>query len=56
MHSHGSVFNSHNNRCHSRVWRKRNEKYPDKCIQTTVKSPVSVCKSGEPLAAEACLF
>ena len=56
MHSHESLFHSHNNRRHSRVWRKQNEKCHDKYIQTTVNPPVSVCKSGEPLAAEACLF
>ena len=56
MHSHESVFHSHNYRLHSRVWCKQNDKYHDKYIQTTVNPPVSVCKSGETLAAEACLF
>ena len=41
-HSHASVFHSHNNQCHFRVWCKQNEKYHAKCIQTNVKSPVSV--------------
>ena len=41
-HSHESVFRSHNNGCYCRVWRKQNEKHHAKCIQTTVKSPVSV--------------
>ena len=41
-HSHQSVFHSNNNRRHFRVWHKLNEKYHAKCIQTTVKSPVSV--------------
>ena len=40
--SHESVFHSHNNRHHCRDWSKQNEKYHAKCIQTTVKSPVSV--------------
>ena len=41
-HSHKSVFHSHNNRRHCRVWRKQNVKYQAKLIQTTVKLPVSV--------------
>ena len=41
-HSHSSVFRCHNNRCYCRVWRKQTEKHHAKCIQTTVKSPVSV--------------
>ena len=40
--AHVSVFHTHNNRRHCRVWRKQNEKYHAKCIQTTLKSPVSV--------------
>ena len=56
MNSHESVFHSYTNRRHSRVWRKQNENYHHMCIQTTVKSSVSVCKSGEPLATEARLF
>ena len=39
-HSHKSVFHSHSNRQHCRVWRKQNEEYHAKCIQATVKSPV----------------
>ena len=35
-HSRESVFHDHNNRRHCRVWRKQNEKYHAKCIQTTV--------------------
>ena len=35
-HSRESVFHDHSNRCHYRVWRKQNEKYHAKCIQTTV--------------------
>ena len=42
MHSHKSVFHSHNNRRHCRVWRKQNEKKHAKCIKTTVESPVRV--------------
>ena len=41
-HSHEYVFHSHSNRCHCLVWRKQNEKYHVKCIQTNVRSPVSV--------------
>ena len=41
-HSPYSVFHSNNNRRHCRVLRKQNKKYLAKCIQTTVKSPVSV--------------
>ena len=41
-HSHESVFLSHNNRRYYHVWRKQNEKHHAKCIQTTVKSPVSL--------------
>ena len=41
-HSHLSVFHSHNNRRHCRVWRKHNVKYQAKLIQTTVKLPASV--------------
>ena len=37
------------------VWRKQNEKYRAKSIQTTVKSTVSVQVWG-PLATEACFF
>ena len=38
-HSDKSVFHSHSNRHHCRVWRKQNEEYHAKCIQATVKSP-----------------
>ena len=41
-HSHASVFQSHNNQRHCLVWRKQNEKDNAKCIQTNVRSPVSV--------------
>ena len=41
-HSNLSVFHSHNNRRHCRVWRKKNVKYQAKLIQTTVKLPASV--------------
>ena len=41
-HSHYSLCHSHSNQQHCRVWRKQNEAYHDKCIQATVKSPVSV--------------
>ena len=41
-HSHESVFHSHIIRRHCHTWRKENEKYHAKCIETTVKSPVSV--------------
>ena len=41
-HSHYSVFRSHNNRRHCRVWRKQNVKYQAKLVQTTVKLPASV--------------
>ena len=45
--SHKSVFHSHNNRRHCRVWRKQNEEYHANCSQSTVKSPVSaqVCEA-----------
>ena len=42
MHSYKSVFYSHSNQHHCRVWRKQNEEYHAKRIQDTVKSPVSV--------------
>ena len=32
-HSHESEFHSNNNRRHSRVWHKQDEKYHAKCIQ-----------------------
>ena len=51
-HSHWSVFHSHSNRRHCRVWRKQNEEYHAKCIQATIKSPVEVCKSVKPLAVD----
>ena len=41
-HLHKSVFHSHNNRRHCRVWRKQNVKYHAKCIQTTVILPAIV--------------
>ena len=49
-HSYESVFHSHNNWRHSRVWRKQNKKFHAKCIQ------VSKCASLGLLAAEVCLF
>ena len=39
-HSHESVFHSHNSQCNCRVWRKHNEKYYAKCIQTNIRSAV----------------
>ena len=42
IHIHESVFRYHSNQRQCRVWREKNRKYHAKCIQTTVKSPVSV--------------
>ena len=41
-HSREYVFYGHNNQCHCRVRRKQIEKYHAKCIQTNVRTPVSV--------------